>query len=100
VATTAIFFLWPTVPIWGPLLIYGNNIYVIHNNQQSESTIKKMSNSIAYHAIRESVAMGKSLTGYGGTNSNVADLAMKVLVGKKRRSMVKKLLYNIYDDNE
>ena len=43
--------------------------------------------------------MGKSLAGHVGTNSNVADLATKVLVGKKRRSMVNKL-YNIYGDNK
>ena len=44
--------------------------------------------------------MGKSLTGHVGTNSNVADLATKVLGGKKRRTMVNRLLYNIYDDDE
>ncbi len=83
------------VPIWGPLLIYGDNMSVIHNTQQPESTLKKKSNSIAYHAVRELVAMGELLTGHVGTNSNVADLATKVLVGKKRRSVVNKLLYNI-----
>ncbi len=44
--------------------------------------------------------MGESLTGHVGTNSNVADLATKVLVGKKHQGMVNKLLYNIYDDDE
>ena len=87
------------VPIWGPTLIYGDNMSVIHNTQRPESTLKKKSNSIAYRAVRESVAKGKSLTGHVGTNSNVTDLATKVLVGKKRQSMVNKLLYNIYDDN-
>ena len=81
-------------------MIYGDNMSVIHNTQQPESTLKNKSNSIAYHAVRESVAMGESLTGYGRTNSNVADLATKVLVGKKRQSMVNKLLYNIYNDNK
>ena len=88
------------VPIWGPSLIYSDNMSVIHNTQQPESTLKKKSNSIAYHAVRESVAMGESLTGNVGTNSNVADLATKVLVGKKRQSMVNKLLFNIYDDDK
>ena len=73
---------------------------VIHNTQRPESTLKKKSNYIAYHAVRESVSMGKSLTGNVGTNRHVADLATKVLVGKKRRSMVNRLLYNIYDDNK
>ena len=42
--------------------------------------------------------MGESLTGHVPTNHNVADLATKVLFGKKRRGMVNKLLYNVYDD--
>jgi hypothetical protein len=48
----------------------------------------KKSNSIAYHAVRELVAMGESLTGHVGTNNNVADLATKVLVGKKRLGLI------------
>ncbi len=72
------------VPIWGPLLIYGDNMSVIHKTQRPDSTLKKKSNTIAYCAVRESVAMGKSLTENVGTNHNVADLATKVLSGKKR----------------
>ena len=86
------------VPIWGLSLIYGDNMSVIHNTQQPESTLKKKSNSIDYHAARGSGAMGESLTGHVPTNQNVADLATKVLFGKKRRGMVNKLLYNVYDD--
>jgi hypothetical protein len=76
------------VPIDGPSLIYGDNMSVIHNTQQPESTLKNKSNSIAYHAVQESVAMGESLTGHVGTNDNPADLATKVLYGKKRLDMV------------
>jgi hypothetical protein len=88
------------VPIWGPSLIYGDNMYVIHNTSWPESTLKNKSNSIAYHAVRDLAAMGESLSGHVGTNSNVADLATKVLVGKKRQSMVNRLLYNIYNNNK
>ena len=88
------------VPIFGPSLIYGDNMSVIHNTQQFESTLKKKSSSISYHAVRESVAMGELLTCHVGTNSNPADLATKVLYGKKRQDMVLKLLYNIYDDDK
>jgi len=88
------------VPIWGPSLIYGDNMSVIHNTQRPESTLKKKSNSVAYHAVRESVAMGESLTGHVSTNCNVADLATKVLYGKKRWGMVTRLLYNIYDNEK
>ena len=67
------------VPIDGPLLIYGDNMLVIHNTQKPESTMMKKRNSIAYHAVRESVAMGELLTGHVGTNDNPANLATKVL---------------------
>jgi hypothetical protein len=88
------------VPIDGPLLIYGDNMLVIHNSQQPESTLKKKSNSIAYHTVRESISMGELLTGHVRTNDNPANLATKVLYEKKRRDMVLKLLYNVYDDDE
>jgi len=66
------------VPINGPSLVYGDNMSVIYNTQSPESTLKKKCNSIAYHACRESVAMGESLTGHVPTNSNCTDLATKV----------------------
>jgi hypothetical protein len=66
------------VGISGPSYMYGNNMSVIHNTQRPESLLKKKSNSICYHAIRESVAMGESLTGHIGMNENVGDLATKV----------------------
>jgi hypothetical protein len=87
------------VGISGPSYIYGDNMSVIHNTQRPESMLKKKSNSICYHAVRESVAMGESLTAHIGTNENVGDLATKVLYGQKRRYMVSQLLYDIYDDN-
>jgi hypothetical protein len=39
------------VPVTGPSYIYGDNMSVIHNTQRPESTLKKKSNSICYHAI-------------------------------------------------
>ena len=82
-----------------PLYIYGINMLVIHNTQRPELMLKKISNSIYYHAICESVAMGETLTGHIGMSKNVGNIAMKVLYGQKRRYMVSQLLYDIYDDN-
>jgi hypothetical protein len=87
------------VGISGPLYIYGDNMSVIHNTQRPESMLKNKSNSICYHAVRESVAMGESLTAHIGTNENVGDLASKVLYGQKQRYMLSQLLYDIYDDH-
>ena len=65
------------VPLPGPSYIYGDNMSIIHNTQCPESTLKKKSNEICYHATRESVAMGESRTGHVATAENPADLATK-----------------------
>lgn len=85
------------VPLTGPSFIYGDNMSVIYNTSRPESTLKKKSNSICYHAVRESVAMGESLTGHISTHLNFADLLTKILYGQKRRDMVEGILYDIYD---
>ena len=72
------------VGISGPSYIYGDNMLVIHNTQRPESMLKKKSNSICYHTVPESVAMGESLTAHIGTNENVGDFATKILYGQKQ----------------
>ena len=86
------------VPIFFPSYIYGDNMLVIHNTQRHESTLKKKNNSICYHAVRESIVMGESLTGNVGTNNHYSDLYTNVLYGGKRKLHVSNLLYDIYDD--
>jgi len=84
------------VPISGPTYIYGDNMSVIHNTQRPESVLKKKSNSICYHAIRESVAMGESLTTHVPTALNPADICTKVISGgKKRDDVIDLILYEI-----
>ena len=86
------------VQISGSTYIYGYNMSVIHNTQPPESTLRKKSNSICYHAVRESVAMGESLTGHIPTAENYSDLATKIIPGgKKRDHLVGKLLFDIVD---
>jgi ribulose kinase len=71
---------------------------VVHNTQRPESTLKKKSNSICYHAICESVAMGESLIGHCLTKDNMADLATKCIGGgMKRDHLVGMLLHDIVD---
>ena len=81
-----------------PTYIYGDNMSVIHNTQRPESILKKKSHSICYHAIRESVAMGESLTGHISTHENCADLATKIVPGgAKRDHLVGMVLHDIVD---
>ena len=56
------------VPISGPSYIYWENMLVIHHNWQPESTLKNKIDSIFYHIVRDSVAMGYSLIGHVVTN--------------------------------
>ena len=80
------------VPLTGPSYIYGDNMSVIHNTQRPESVLKKKSNSICYHAVRESVAMGESRTGHIRTEDNLADLLTKVTYGAKRKRLVQGMI--------
>ena len=85
------------VEVSGPSYVYGDNMSVIHNTSKPESTLKKKSNSICYHFVREAVAMRECVTCHIPTAKNVADLLTKVLFGRKRRDLVSAVLANIYD---
>ena len=86
------------VPVIGPTYTYGDNMSVIHNTKQPESTLKKKSNSICYHAIRESVAMREMLTAHIRTTEYVTDFGTKVIPrGQRRNHRVSKLLYDLAD---
>jgi hypothetical protein len=76
------------VPLSGPSFIYGDNMSVIYNTQRPESMLKKKCNSICYHAVRESVAMGESITSHIRTLLNFSDLLTKVTFGQKRKNLV------------
>ena len=87
------------VPVDGPTYIYGDNMSVIHNTQRPESTLKKKSNSICYHAVREAVAMEECITAHVPTDDNCADLATKIIPGgRKREYLISLLLHFIADD--
>ncbi|KAL7428834.1 hypothetical protein ACHAXH_002196 [Discostella pseudostelligera] len=53
------------------------------NPPYSAQILKKKSNSICYHAIPESVAMGECKTGHIKTEDNLADLLTNVLYGSQ-----------------
>jgi len=83
------------VPIDGQSYAYGDNMSVIHNTQRPESTLKKKSHQICFHAIRESVAMGEMLTAHIPMALNPADIGTKLIPpGYKRDSLVDLLLWD------
>jgi hypothetical protein len=86
------------IEISGPSYTYGDNMSVIHNTQRPESTLKKKSNAVCYHAMRESVAMGESLTGHVSSTENPADLCTKFIPGgQKRDYLIGLILHDIVD---
>ena len=71
--------------------VYGDNMSVIHNTQQPESTLRKKSNSICYHSVSESVSIGDTKTAQIYTHDNSSDLLTKVLYGSKRKKFVREI---------
>ena len=86
------------VPISGPAYVYGDNMSVINNTSRPESVLRKESNSICYHAVRESVTMGKIIMVHVRSEENLADLCTKIIPGGGTWCyLVSNVLYNIYD---
>ena len=86
------------VPINRPAYVYGDNMSVIQNTSRPESTLKKKSHSVCYHAIREAVVMGEILTAHVRSEENIADICTKVIPGgAKRQYLVSQVLYDVYD---
>ena len=84
------------VEIDGPTNIFGDNMSVLHNTSAPESTLKKKANSIAYHAVREAVAMQECTTSYIKTDDNIADILTKVLPsGDRRDKLLRRIIYDI-----
>ena len=81
----------------GPSFIYRDNQSVLCNTTIPESILKKKSQSVAYHLVREGVARDEWRTAHVNTNDNEADLLTKPLPsGEKRKSFVRKVLHHIF----
>jgi hypothetical protein len=86
------------VTIDGPTDVYGDNMSVMHNTQRPESVLKKKSNEICYHAMRESAAMGESIIGHKPSVKNPANICTKAVPGgQKRDHLIGLLLHDIVD---
>ncbi len=87
------------VPLTGLFFIYADNRSQVTNSTRPESTLKKKCNSICYHMVWESVAMGELLITHINSEENLSDLMTKVTRGSKPCQLVGNILYNIYDDH-
>ena len=77
-----------------PSYVFGDNQSVLANTTAPGSTLKKKSNAIAYHFVREGCARDEWRTTYINTDENVADLLTKPLAGPKRTKFVQMLLHH------
>ncbi len=78
--------------------VYGDNKSQVTNSSRPELTLKKKCNSICYHAICESVAMGETLLTHIRTGENLVDFVTKTTSGAKRRKLVRGVVHDICDD--
>ena len=76
--------------------MFGDNKLVVTNVSMPELTLRKKSNAICYHAVREGVAMVKALVAHIPTKSNLADLFVKVLYGLHQQCLVSRMLWDVY----
>jgi hypothetical protein len=86
------------IPLSGPTYIYGNNKSQVTNSSRPELTLRKKCDSIFYHAIRESVAMGETLLMHIRAGENLADFLTKTASGAKCCKLVSGVVHDIYDD--
>jgi hypothetical protein len=84
------------IPCEGPTFVYGDNQSVLFNTTIPESTLKKKTQSIAYHFVREGAAKDEWRTAYVNTHLNPADLLTKPLPsGEKRWRFVGMILHHL-----
>jgi hypothetical protein len=86
------------VALSGPTFVYGDNMSVVHNTQRPEYVLKKKSNSICYHAVRDSSAMGYSIIVHVPYVDNPPDICTKFVPGwQKRNHLISLLLHDLCD---
>ena len=81
------------VDIEGPTYVKADNMSVIHNSSNPASTLKKKSNSIAFHFVRERAAAGVVDISYVKTDDNLADMLTKSQPGEVRRRLAGQVLF-------
>ena len=81
------------VPLTGSTQVKADNMSVVTNTSQPESTLKKKSNSIAYHYVRERAASGAIAVSYEPTETNPADMLTKIQSGPVRKRLIAGVLH-------
>ena len=81
------------IPIDGPANIFCNNEAVYKNTSMPDSQLNKKVHSIAYHYCREAVAAGIIQIAKEGTDTNLADLFIKIMSRLQREELLDRFTY-------
>lgn len=81
------------IPLDGHAHIRVDNMSVVHNASRPESALKKKSNAIAYHFVRENMSAGIGKVAYEPTGTNKADILTKTHSGPERARIIKGILH-------
>ena len=87
------------IPMTHGVFVYGDNQSVLWNTTYPDSVLKKKSNSVAYHFVREGCSVNEWKTTYCHTAWNPSDLLTKCLSnGVDRRRKIRFIMYDIYPE--
>ena len=81
------------IPLEGYAHVKVDNMSVVKNSSVPESQLKKKSNSIAYHFVRQQIAAGVARILYEPTDTNLADLLTKIQPGVTRQKLAKWVMF-------
>ena len=84
------------IPVDQPTCIHADNKSVLVNSSDPESNLKKKSNSVACHLVREGTARDECRLTCINTHDNPADLLTKCLApGEKRVKLVRSSTHHV-----
>ena len=81
------------IPLDGHAHVRVDNMSVVYNSSLPESTLRKKSNSVAYHFVRENVANGTCKIAFEPSKTNLADLLTKIQTGPERTRLAQMILF-------
>ena len=81
------------IPLDGHAHVRVDNMSVVYSSSLPESTLRKKSNSVAYHFVRENVANGTCKIAFEPSKTNLADLLTKIQTGLERTRLAQLILF-------
>ena len=81
------------IPLEGYAHVKVDNMSVVKNSSVPESQLKKKSNSVAYHFVRQAAAADIGRISYEPSETNLADMLTKIQAGTVRQRLAKWVLF-------